>query len=79
MSVAKENAFDQFLLILIDWKMAIFPTASEFDEISFVRTINNTKLENIFLEFFVLVCDPGNLKCTFKIQYSDLNENSNGN
>ena len=38
-SVAKENAFDQFQLILIDWKMAIFPTVLEFDEISFVRTV----------------------------------------
>ena len=28
------------------------------------------------MEFFELVCDPGNLKCTFKIQYSDLNVNS---
>ena len=26
--------------------------------------------------FIELVCDPGNLKCTFKIQYSDLNVNS---
>ena len=31
------------------------------------------------LEFFELVCDPGNLKCTFKIQYSDLNVNLNEN
>ena len=33
------------------------------------------KLENIFREFLESVCDPGNLKCTFKIQYSDLNVN----
>ena len=39
-SVAKENAFDQFQLILIDWKMTIFQTISEFDETSFVRTIS---------------------------------------
>ena len=32
-SVAKENAFDQFQLILIDWKMAIFK-----------RSQNSTKL-----------------------------------
>ena len=38
-SVAKENAFDQFQLILIDWKMAISQTLSEFDETSFVRTV----------------------------------------
>ena len=42
-SVAKENAFDQFQLILIDWKMAIFQTVSEFDEISFVRTISSIR------------------------------------
>ena len=40
-SVAKENAFDQFQLILIDWKMAIFQTVSEFDEISFVGTVSS--------------------------------------
>ena len=28
------------------------------------------------MEFLELVCDPGNLKCTFKIQYSNLNVNS---
>ena len=39
-SVVKENAFDQFQLILIDWKIAIFLTVSEFDEISFVRTVS---------------------------------------
>ena len=39
-SVAKENAFDQFQLILIDWKLAIFPTVSEFDETSFIRTVS---------------------------------------
>ena len=38
-SVANENALDQFQLILIDWKMTIFQTVSEFDEISFVRTV----------------------------------------
>ena len=42
-SVAKENAFDQFQLILIDWKMTIFPTVSEFDEISFVRTVSSIR------------------------------------
>ena len=40
-SVAKENAFDRFQMILIDWKMAIFQTVSEFDEISFVRTVSS--------------------------------------
>ena len=40
-SVAKENAFDQFQLILIDWKMAIFQTVSEFDEISFARVVSS--------------------------------------
>ena len=42
-SVEKENAFDQFKLILIDWKMTIFPTVSEFDETSFVRTISSIR------------------------------------
>ena len=42
-SVAKENAFDQFQLILIDWKMAIFLTVSEFDETSFVRTVSSIR------------------------------------
>ena len=42
-SVAKENAFDQFQLILIDWKMAIFQMVSEFDEISFVRTVSSIR------------------------------------
>ena len=28
------------------------------------------------MEFLEFVCDPGNLKCTFKIQYNDLNINS---
>ena len=41
--VVKENAFDQFQLILIDWKMAIFPTVSEFDETSFVRTVSSIR------------------------------------
>ena len=27
---------------------------------------------NYFWEFFELVCDPGKLKCTFKIQYIEL-------
>ena len=27
------------------------------------------------MEFLKFVCDPGNLKCTFKIQYSDLKVN----
>ena len=27
------------------------------------------------MEFIELLCDPGNLKCTFKIQYIDLNVN----
>ena len=40
-SVAKENAFDQFQLILIDWKMAIFQTASKFYEISFVMIVSS--------------------------------------
>ena len=40
-SVAKENAFDQFQLILIDWKLAIFQTVSEFDETSFVGTVSS--------------------------------------
>ena len=42
-SVAKENAFDQFQLILIDWKLAIFQTVSEFDETSFVRTVSSIR------------------------------------
>ena len=42
-SVAKENAFDQFQLILIDWKLAIFLTVSEFDETSFVRTVSSIR------------------------------------
>ena len=42
-SVAKENALDQFQLILIDWKLAIFQTVSEFDEISFVRTVSSIR------------------------------------
>ena len=42
-SVAKENAFDQFQLILIDWKMAIFQTISEFNETSFVRTVSSIR------------------------------------
>ena len=42
-SVAKEIAFDQFQLILIDWKMTIFQTVSEFDEISFVRTVSSIR------------------------------------
>ena len=42
-SVAKENAFDHFQLILIDWKLAIFPTVSEFDETSFVRTVSSIR------------------------------------
>ena len=42
-SVEKENAFDQFQLILIDWKMANFPTVSEFDETSFVRTVSSIR------------------------------------
>ena len=42
-SMAKENAFDQFQLILIDWKMAIFQMVSEFDEISFVRTVSSIR------------------------------------
>ena len=42
-SVAKENAFDQFQLILIDWKMAIFQTVSEFDENCFVRTVSSVR------------------------------------
>ena len=42
-SVAKENAFDQFQLILIDWKMAIFQMVSEFDEISFVRVVSSIR------------------------------------
>ena len=42
-SVAKENAFDQFQLILIDWKLAIFQTVSEFDETSFVRTVSSMR------------------------------------
>ena len=42
-SVAKENAFDQFQLILIDWKLTIFQTVSEFDETSFVRTVSSIR------------------------------------
>ena len=42
-SVAKENVFDQFELILIDWKMAIFQTVSEFDKTSFVRTVSSIR------------------------------------
>ena len=42
-SVAKENAFDQFQLVLIDWKLAIFLTVSEFDETSFVRTVSSIR------------------------------------
>ena len=42
-SVAKENTFDQFHLILIDWKLAIFPTVSEFDETSFIRTVSSIR------------------------------------
>ena len=42
-SVAKENAFDRFQLILIDWKLAIFQTISEFDETSFVRTVSSIR------------------------------------
>ena len=42
-SVAKENAFDQFQLIVIDWKLAIFQTVSEFDETSFVRTVSSIR------------------------------------
>ena len=42
-SVAKENAFDQFQLILIDWKLAIFQTVSDFDETSFVRTVSSIR------------------------------------
>ena len=42
-SVAKENVFDQFQLILIDWKLAIFQTVSEFDETSFVRTVSSIR------------------------------------
>ena len=41
--VAKENSFDQFQLILIDWKMAIFQTVLEFDETSFVRTVSSIR------------------------------------
>ena len=40
-SVVKENAFDQFQLILTDWKMENFQTVLEFDEISFVRTVSS--------------------------------------
>ena len=42
-SVAREKAFDQFQLILIDWKLAIFQTDSEFDQISFVRTVSSIR------------------------------------
>ena len=42
-SMAKENAFDQFQLILIDWKMAIFHPVSEFDETSFIRTVSSIR------------------------------------
>ena len=42
-SMAKENAFDQFQLILIDWKMAIFQTVSGFGETSFVRTVSSIR------------------------------------
>ena len=42
-SVAKEKAFDQFQLILIDWKMAISQTVSEFDETSFIRTVSSIR------------------------------------
>ena len=42
-SVAKENAFDQFQSILIDWKMAVFLTVSGFDETSFVRTVSSIR------------------------------------
>ena len=42
-SMAKENAFDQFQLMLIDWKLAIFLTVSEFDETSFVRTVSSIR------------------------------------
>ena len=42
-SVAKENAFDQFQLNLNDWKLAIFLTVSEFDETSFVRTVSSIR------------------------------------
>ena len=42
-SVAKENAFDQFLLNLIDRKLAILQTVSEFDETSFVRIVSSIR------------------------------------
>ena len=47
-SVANENAFDQFQLIFIDWKLAIFQTVSEFDETSFVRTVSSIRNQKIF-------------------------------
>ena len=51
-SMAKENAFDQFQLILIDWKLAIFQTVSEFDETSFVRTVSLIRSWKIFFGNF---------------------------
>ena len=53
-SVAKENAFDQFQLILIDWKMAIFPTVSEFDETSLLGPYRKYESRKYFSGIFLV-------------------------
>ena len=57
-SVAKENAFDQFLLNLIDRKLAIFQTVFKFYEIRFVRIVSSKHSEIYFSGIFLVSMWP---------------------
>ena len=52
MSVAKETVFGQIQSKLNDWKIAIFRTVSEFDEINFVGFVSSKHSQNIFFGLF---------------------------